>query len=82
MASKSDDDRQAKRRKEKGSKTGGTGAGAEAAEGMHSANGRSNARKSGVGTNRDADETGSEPLQHRTSNPKGSYGGEGGKPRK
>lgn len=59
-----------------------TGAGAEAAEGMHSAKGRSQQQKSGVDeTTSDSDNPGSEPLRHRKSNPKGSYGGEGGKPR-
>ncbi len=83
MASKDESERQKRERKGqgKGGKKGGTGAGAEAAEGMHSVDDRSAARKSGVDSRRDADETGSEPLKHRTSNPKGSYGGEGGKPR-
>ena len=64
-----------------------TGAGAEAAEGMHAADGRSQHDKSAV-TNKatgragsgEEERTGSEPME-RTKEHKGSYGGEGGKPR-
>jgi hypothetical protein len=64
-----------------------TGAGAEAAEGMHASDGRSQHDKSAV-TNKatgragsgDEERTGSEPMD-RTKEHKGSYGGEGGKPR-
>jgi hypothetical protein len=64
-----------------------TGAGAEAAEGMHATEGRSQGDKSGV-TNKatgragsgETERTGSEPLD-RTKEHKGSYGGEGGTPR-
>jgi hypothetical protein len=64
-----------------------TGAGAEAAEGMHATEGRSQGDKSAV-TNKavgregssESDRTGSEPMD-RTKEHKGSYGGEGGSPR-
>ncbi len=60
-----------------------TGAGGEAAEGMHSAGGRPEEDTSGVEQTRDQadDRSGSEPLRDRTENPKGGYGGEGGVPR-
>lgn len=50
-----------------------TGAGAEAAEGVHDT-------KDARGAN-DADRSGSEPLEGRTKEHKPSYGGEGGSPR-
>ena len=64
-----------------------TGAGSEAAEGMHATGGRSQHDKSAV-TNRatgregsgEEARTGSEPMD-RTKEHKGSYGGEGGSPR-
>ncbi len=64
-----------------------TGAGAEAAEGMHASDGRSQHDKSAV-TNKatgragsgEEERTGSEPMD-RTKEHKGSYGGEGGTPR-
>ncbi|HLV26046.1 MAG TPA: hypothetical protein VKZ41_07010 [Gemmatimonadales bacterium] len=82
MTSKASGDRHQKGPNRKKRDSGGTGAGAEAAEGIHSANGRSSTDKSGVDTVSNSDDAGSEPLRHRKSNPKGSYGGEGGKPRK
>ena len=64
-----------------------TGAGAEATEGMHAGDGRSQHDKSGItskATGRagsgESERTGSEPLD-RTKEHKGSYGGEGGEPR-
>jgi hypothetical protein len=67
--------------------TASTGAGAEAAEGMHATKGRSPSDKSAV-TNKatgragsgESERTASEPLD-RTKEHKGSYGGEGGEPR-
>lgn len=64
-----------------------TGAGAEAAEGLHATDGRSPHDKSAV-TNRatgregsgESERTASEPMD-RTKEHKGSYGGEGGSPR-
>jgi hypothetical protein len=64
-----------------------TGAGSEAAEGMHATEGRSQADKSAL-TNRatgregsgESDRNASEPMD-RTKEHKGSYGGEGGSPR-
>jgi len=64
-----------------------TGAGAEAAEGIHATDGRSPHDKSAV-TNRatgregsgESERTASEPMD-RTKEHKGSYGGEGGSPR-
>ncbi len=60
-----------------------TGAGGEAAEGLHSAGGRPASDSSGVeqGRDTDGDRAGSEPLTDRKDNPKGGYGGEGGVPR-
>lgn len=58
------------------------GSGAEAAEGLHSVTEHSPGRKSGVEETKDSDDPGSEPLQDREDNPKGSYGGEGGAPRR
>ena len=64
-----------------------TGAGAEAAEGIHATDGRSPHDKSAVtnrGTGREgsgeSERTASEPMD-RTKEHKGSYGGEGGSPR-
>ena len=64
-----------------------TGAGAEAAEGMHATDGRGHGDKTALAnkaTGRagscEVDRTGSEPLD-RTKEHKGSYGGEGGDPR-
>ena len=64
-----------------------TGAGAEAAEGMHATEGQSQHDKSAL-TNKatgragtgDKERTASEPMD-RTKEHKGSYGGEGGAPR-
>ena len=64
-----------------------TGAGAEAAEGMHATEGRSQHDKSAL-TNKatgregsgESERTASEPID-RTKEHKGSYGGEGGSPR-
>ena len=72
-------------RKTAGSKA--TGAGAEAAEGMHATKGRSEHDKSAL-TNKatgregsgEQDRNASEPMD-RTKEHKGSYGGEGGSPR-
>jgi len=66
-----------------------TGAGAEAARGVHSVNaGRSEGGRVGddvstgaSSTSGDAQRAGSEPLGGRTSEHKGGYGGEGGDPR-
>jgi len=64
-----------------------TGAGSEAAEGLHAPDGREKADKSavtgkttGVGASGLRDRAGSEPLD-REKEHKGSYGGEGGEPR-
>lgn len=63
-------------------KNGTTGAGSESAEGIHSdTSGRASGDRSAVEGASKGDEPGSEPLKDR-KNPKGSYGGEGGKPRK
>jgi hypothetical protein len=62
---------------------GKTGAGAEAAEGLHSADGRDETDKSGVeqkhgepGRGEGAGLSGSEPLRHRDAEHKSGYGGE------
>lgn len=67
---------------------GGTGMGSEAAEGVHSTGGRSPSAPSGLqgaetgrGDSGGVDRAGSEPLGGRTTEHKGSYGGEGGEPR-
>ena len=73
------------RKTSSGSKS--TGAGAEASEGMHATDGRSQHDKSAL-TNKatgregsgEQDRNASEPLD-RTKEHKGSYGGEGGSPR-
>lgn len=79
------DDEQTTRR---GASDASTGAGSEAAEGMHAVGGRDPNEKSAVekSTDRqgDGDEggrPGSEPLEGRTSEHRGGYGGEGGEPR-
>ena len=65
-----------------------TGAGAEAAEGVHSMHGRDETERSGSAENReaqsgDATRAGSEPLQGgRQSEHESGYGGKGGQPRK
>ena len=82
----------------KSSKTGGTkpqnppdrssGAGSEAAEGLHAVGGRDQTDKSAA-TGRETgrsdrggeERSGSEPVVGRSTEHKGSYGGEGGKPR-
>ena len=77
---------------EGGSNRSNTGAGSEAAEGVHSAPGRDERDRSGVERAKDAkkdaaadgdDErrSGSEPIRGRTTEHKGGYGGEGGAPR-
>jgi len=65
-----------------------TGAGAEAAEGIHSTKGRRPEEPSGVehtADERELDETpgrsGSEPLRHRETEHKSGYGGEGSRPK-
>ena len=65
-----------------------TGAGAEAAEGMHSAPGRSPKEKSGVDNARNEPasgnapgRSGSEPLQERETEHKSGYGGQGSQPK-
>ena len=70
-----------------------TGAGGEAAEGLHAAKGRpqgdetathqreSEQREGGDSTLGGNDRLGSEPLHGRTTEHKGSYGGEGAEPR-
>ena len=65
-----------------------TGAGAEAAEGLHSAKGRSPHEKSGSerahgepGRGEGAGLSGSEPLRHRETEHKSGYGGEKGEPK-
>ena len=64
-----------------------TGAGSEAAEGLHASDGRDEGDKSaitgkttGVGASGLRDRAGSEPLDRQKEH-KGSYGGEGGEPR-
>jgi len=64
-----------------------TGAGSEAAEGLHAPDGRDEGDKSaitgkttGVGASGLRDRAGSEPLDRQQEH-KGSYGGEGGEPR-
>ena len=71
-----------------GSDRGSTGAGSEAAEGLHSAKGRSEHDKSGVerahgepGRGEGAGLSGSEPLRHRETEHKSGYGGEKGEPK-
>lgn len=59
-----------------------TGAGAEAAEGIHSVGGRPVEDRSAVDRALASDDPGSEPLRDRQDNPKGSYGGDGGRPRR
>ena len=65
-----------------------TGAGAEAAEGLHSAKGRAPDERSGVesahgepGRGEGAGLSGSEPLRHRETEHTSGYGGEQGKPK-
>lgn len=65
-----------------------TGAGAEAAEGMHSTKGRRPDERSGVeraqndrAEGEDAERSGSEPLRHRETEHKSGYGGEGAEPK-
>jgi len=63
---------------------GKTGAGAEAAEGLHSTDGRDPQDKSGVestSTGESAERSGSEPLQHRDAEHKSGYGGEKSQPK-
>ena len=64
-----------------------TGAGSEAAEGMHAAEGRSvsdksalTSKKTGRAGSGDEERTASEPMERHKEH-KGSYGGEGGAPR-
>jgi hypothetical protein len=66
-----------------------SGAGAEAAEGIHSTKGRSQQDRSGVehahgepGRGEGAGLSGSEPLRHRETEHKSGYGGEHGEPKK
>ena len=67
---------------------GNTGAGAEAAEGVHSTKGRSEKDRSGVerahgepGRGEGAGLSGSEPLRHRETEHKSGYGGEKSEPK-
>jgi hypothetical protein len=62
-----------------------TGAGAEAAEGLHSAGGRDERENSGLserdtGRSDDSERAGSEPLGGREREHRSGYGGQGGKP--
>ena len=69
--------------KQSGSGARPTGAGSEAAEGLHGAGGRSEEDKSGVTANREKgsqDRSGSEPLEERTEQHRSGYGGSGGAP--
>jgi hypothetical protein len=65
---------------------GSTGAGAEAAEGIHSADGskdpgeRTALESQPTGTSADGDRSGSEPLVDRETEHRSGYGGSGGKP--
>lgn len=75
-----------KSRKPSGKAGASTGAGAEAAEGLHGAGDTgTKAGKPEIGRNaQDQDSaasSGSEPLRGRTTEHKGGYGGEGGAPR-
>lgn len=81
------DGEDAESRRTEGSKQSTTGAGAEAAEGLHGAGGRGHEDTSSVSgrpVGRDAsggiERAGSEPIDRETEH-KGSYGGEGGNPR-
>ena len=76
-----DENRKGAKKEEEAEGGGETGAGAEAAEGLHSAGGRAPEERSAADRTTESDAPGSEPLQDREDNPKGSYGGEGGKPR-
>jgi len=65
-----------------------TGAGAEGAEGIHSAKGHNESERSGVehahgepGRGEGAGLSGSEPLRHRDTEHKSGYGGEGAAPK-
>ena len=65
-----------------------TGAGAEAVEGLHAVEGRDQRDKSSVTSKpvgRDAaggaERAGSEPIEGRTTEHKGGYGGDGGEPK-
>ena len=67
---------------------GDTGAGAEAAEGIHSTKGNEPAKRSAVehahgepGRGEGAGLSGSEPLRHRETEHKSGYGGEKAEPR-
>ena len=71
-----------------GSDRGNTGAGAEAAEWLHSTKERSQQERSGVerahgepGRGEGAGLSGSEPLRHRETEHKSGYGGEGAEPK-
>ena len=72
----------------KGGDRGSTGAGAEAAEGLHSTKGRDAEERSGVDRSRDdqadgseVQRSGSEPLHHREVEHKSGYGGEKANPK-
>ena len=65
-----------------------SGAGSEAAEGLHAVGGRDQHEKSaatgketGRSDRKGGDRAGSEPVQGKSTEHKGSYGGEGGAPR-
>lgn len=75
-------------RDSRGPRTANTGAGGEAAEGMHDAQGdrapgdRSGVEEDDAGSTRGGQaRRGSEPLEHREQEHKSGYGGEGGAPR-
>ena len=72
----------------RGTESARTGAGSEAAEGMHAVGGRDQTEKSAVenaadrqGDGDEGARSGSEPLEGRKTEHRGSYGGEGGEPR-
>lgn len=65
-------------------KVGKTGAGAEAAEGLHSTEGRDPHDKSAIeseNAGNNNERSGSEPLQHRDAEHKSGYGGQQGQPK-
>lgn len=74
--------------KEAASEHTSTGAGAEAAEGIHSTKGKAPSEPSAVehahgepGRGEGAGLSGSEPLRHRETEHKSGYGGEQGRPK-
>ena len=83
------DPNQASAKRGTGTDSGGTtGAGSEAAEGIHSSKGRPETERSGVehahgepGRGEGAGLSGSEPLRHRETEHNSGYGGEKGEPK-